>query len=405
MSIVPIPDTPVQEKYPIRIYDENLDWVAEYPEYNQLVWIRRWRKPGEFTLNINRWNNDGTERVFSDMDLDTENWYVSIYRGGIARIARIDSAEITLNQTGRGGENWNLTGPDGKGILTDRQTVAGISAGTGYDVQSAVAAETAVRYYIDRNVINAKGPAGTADTNRGISQFILETADGLKGGNVSYQARLQPLTDDIEQILLASTGIGYEVEFLRAIKQFRVAVVAGTDRTASVQFNDQLLNIQNITFKQNRSGVRNLMYVGGTGTGASRTIVSVPASSPPTGLLRREDFIDGSTTDNSTDQLTALGNARITDIGSSKTMTFEKLPDNSFAYMTRNAAGDFDLGDLIKVVYSGISTMTGRIIEVKETYGGSGYPLHLEMAVGTEISDDVKIIRSINKKVATGARK
>ena len=402
---IPQQTVPPQDKYPVRVYDSSLDLVGEYSDYASLEWIRRWRKPGEFTLNISRYNYDGSERVFSDFDFVNNDFYISIYRGDVARIARIDTVDITLNQAGRGGETWTFTGPDGKGLLTDAISLAGVSTGTGYDSMTTTAAETIIRHLIDRNTITALDETGAAASGRVKTGLILESVDGAKGGSLSYQARLQYLTDNIEEILLASTGIGYEVVFLRPTKQLKVVIKAGTDRSASVKFADNLMNVRSLHYRLNKSAVKNVVYVGGTGTDAARSIVTVPASGAPTGLTRREDFLDGSATDNSSGQLTALGNAKIQDCGSAQTMEFENLPDNSFVYMDRNAVGDYDLGDLVKVVYSGIATMTGRIIECKETYGGSGYPLHLNMTVGTEVSDEVKIIRNINKKASTGGRK
>lgn len=391
-------ELPAYEQYPVRIFNASLVWIAEYNDYESLTWTRRWRRPGQFTLRISRYNTDGTDR-----DLQV-GYFVSIYRGGEARIGRITSRQLGLDSNGMESEIWTISGPDAKGILGSRLAIAGISAGTGYDVQTAQPAETAIRYYITRNVITPKAPDGsTTDSNRTISTIILETVDGTKGGNVTYQARLQPLTDIIEQILLASSGIGYEVEFLRASSEFRVEIKAGTDRSASVQFNTRFGNIRTISYSESDDGVVNFVYVGDSGIAAARTFETVPDSSIPTAMDRYEGFIDGSATDDSAAQLTDLGEAEIADKGTAESMTFEIIEDNSFTYMSRDAAGDFDLGDIITAVYFGIATLAARIIEVTETYG-KGAAGRVTLTTGTEVSDMKRIIKSVNNRANTRGR-
>lgn len=391
-------ELPAFEQYPVRIFNASLVWIAEYNDYESLTWVRRWRRPGEFTLRISRYNADGTDR-----DLQV-GYFVSIYRGGEARIGRITSRQISLGEGGKGSEFWTVSGPDGKGILASRQTIAGISAGTGYDVQTAQPAETAIRYYITRNVITPKAPDGsTADSNRTIAEIILEKVDGTKGGNVTYQTRLQPLTDVIEQILLASSGIGYEVEFLRASSELRVEIKAGTDRTASVQFNTKFGNIRAISYSESDDGVVNFVYALGTGVANARKVITRPASSIPTAMNRYEGWIDGSQTDDSDAQLQDLGDAELTDKGTAESMTFEIIEDNSFTYMSRDAAGDFDLGDIITAVYFGIATLAARIIEVRESYGGSAAG-RVVLTTGTEAPDMKRIIKSVNNRATTRGR-
>ena len=391
-------ELPVPEKYPVRIFNASLVWIAEYNDYESLTWTRRWRRPGEFELRISRYNADGTDR-----DLQV-GYFVSIYRGGEARIGRITKRGISLGDGGKGSEFWTVSGPDGKGILGSRLAIAGISAGTGYDVQTAQPAETAIRYYITRNVITPKAPDGsTTDSNRTIAEIILETVDGTKGGNVTYQARLQPLTDIIEQILLASSGIGYEVEFVRASSELRVEIKAGTDRSASVQFNTKFGNIRAISYTESDDGVVNFVYALGTGLANARKVITRPASSIPTAMDRYEGWIDGSQTDDSDAQLQALGDAEIAARGTAENMTFDIIEDNSFTYMSRDAAGDFDLGDIITSVYYGIATLAARIIEVKETYGGS-VAGQITLATGTEIQDMPRIVKAVNNRANTRGR-
>jgi hypothetical protein len=391
-------ELPAYEVYPVRIFNASLTWIAEYNDYESLTWTRRWRRPGQFTLKISRYNADGTDR-----DLK-KGYFVSIYRGGEARIGRITSRQISFGDGGMGSEFWTVSGPDAKGILGSRLAIAGISAGTGFDVQTAQPAETAIRYYITRNVIVPKKEDGTTtDANRTIAEIILETVDGTKGGNVTYQARLQPLPDIIEQILLASSGIGYEVEFLRASSEFRVEIKAGTDRSATVQFNTRFGNIRAINYSESDDGVTNFVYVGDSGVAAARTFETVPDSSIPTGLDRYEGFIDGSATDDSAAQLTDLGEAELADKGSAETMTFEIIEDNSFTYMSRDAAGDFDLGDIVTAVYYGIATLAARIIEVTENYGGSAAG-RVILTTGTEQADMRRIIKSVNTRANTRGR-
>jgi hypothetical protein len=396
-------ELPVFEQYPVRIFDNTLNWIAEYNDYENLLWVRRWRRAGEFSLRISRYFYNSETKVIEERDLQ-KGYYVSIHRGGEDRIGRITRRNIGLSESGMESEIWTVSGPDGKGLLESRKAIAGIAAGTGYDVQTAQPAETAIRYYIDRNVITPKKEDGTtADSNRTISEFELETPDGAKGGNITYQARLQSLPDLIEEILLASTGIGYEVEFVRSTKKLQVKIKAGTDRSATVQYNTKFGNIRATDYEDSDDGVTNFVYAMGTGTANSRKVLSYPSSSIPTGLDRYEGFIDGSQTDDSDAQLTDLAKAEIADKGSAESLTFEIIQDNSFHYMSRDAAGDFDMGDIITAVYYGIATLSGRIIEVRETYGKSAAG-RISLTTGTEIPDNTKIIKSVNNRAITRGR-
>lgn len=376
---------PEVERYPLRVYDSTFTLIGEIDDYVSLEWIRRWRTPGEFTLKVTRYDVTGADRDLSG------NYWISIYRGGTTRIGRIENMEITCDQgTAGGAECWTIRGSDAKGIFKDRIAYVSVSAGTGYDTQTTQPAETAIRHYVDGNCISA------TDTSRNISALQLET-DGARGGNISYSARLEYLHEVIENILLASpTQIGYDVLFDRATKKLSLHFIAGTDRSASVKFSTLFGNASNVIYTYDTASLRNVAYVGDAGEDASRNFSKVPSGTEATGLDRREIFVDGSDATTST-ELTQKGTEALRDAAVDESLTFDIVADNSFAYMTRDASGNFDLGDIITAVYSGVATVAARIIEITEQYGDSA-GTGVTLTLGTARPDMKAIVRLQERK-------
>lgn len=374
--------------YPVRVYDDSLSLVAEIDAYETLIWKRSWRGMGEVNFQVNRYVNGADALEIGS--------FISIYRGGVARLARIDNAGITLNKGGKKSEIWTFTGNDLKGLLAKRLSLYGINTGDGTDTVSATPAETALRHYVDVNCINA------TDTDRNYPFLELE-ADAARGNNISYVGRFQPLNQIFEECLLQSPALGYDIVFDRDASKLKLHFIAGTDRSASVQLNPNFGNVGMVDYADYRNGARNIVYVGGTGEGASRTVQKVQAATV-TGFDRAETFEDA-TVATTTDQLTAAGNSVLADLTVSPSIIVDFIDNGSYSYLPRTGAGDFDLGDVVTVVYPEVATVSSRIIETREVYqkSDSGNE-QVTFTLGKQAPDFIKMVARIDKKTSTQGR-
>jgi hypothetical protein len=384
---IPKPHTPVIENYPVGVYDENFNWIAEIDDYISLSWTRRWRTAGEFELQVSRYDKSGNDR-----DLDADYW-ISLYRGGIARIAQIKTMELPLDANGKASEIWTIRGPDAKGILASRIAMVGVTSGTGFDTQTAVSAEAAMRHYIDGNIISA------TDVNRRIAALEFETIHAPQlGGTVSYSARLEDLPAILEAICLASPDqVGYDVVFIRSTKKLQYRTLLGTDRSATVKFSTLIGNAAAMAYTHDRTPVKTVAYVGDAGVDAARTFSEVYDGTEPAGLDRIETFVDGSDTTTAA-ELTQRGHETLNECGAAETAEFSVLKDKSVQYSTRAAAGDYDNGDIVTVVYGGIMTMAARIVEITEEYGVNGSFDDVRITTGTSKDDLKRFFRQQEKK-------
>ena len=393
---------PPVEYYPLTIYDSTLTPVCEVTDYVSGQWIRRWRTAGEFSFDI---------PMDSDsMDNIDENTWISLFRGGVARIGRVQRMSIDISTGADEEPLWTIAGNDAKGLLMDNQVLAGISAGTGYDTVTATPAETACRHYIDRNCITPLNPAGTSDTARKITILELE-ADGALGGNVTYSARLEANVHDlIETLLLASpNSLGYEMLFIRdldtpADSRIRPHFKVGVDRSTTIGFSNGSGNISDMRYSYDDTGVRNVAYVGDSGEDAARTFTKVFTGTEPVWPNRKETYVDGNDCADATELIQA-GTVELANLSSDETVEFGTVRNNMFGYMTKNAAGAWDLGDKVTVIYSGVISAVAPIIEVQENYGVEGIGESIAPVIGGKSTGDTaKIMRQIAKRASIRSR-
>jgi hypothetical protein len=393
----------ITEYFPLTVYDSSLNPICDVSDYVSGVWTRRWRTAGEFSFDI--------PMDSPSMDYIDEGTWISTFRGGATRIGRVQRMSIQVSNSANEEPLWTIAGNDAKGVLMDNQVLAGIAAGTGYDTVTATPAETACRHYIDRNCINSLDPSGNSDTNRIISILELE-ADGGLGGNVTYSARLEANIHDLIEILLLASpnSLGYEMVFDRdlttpANSRIRPHFKVGTDRSSTIKFTDGLGNIGTVSYSYDETGQRNVAYVGDNGEGAARTFTKVySGASEPVWPNRKECFVDGQDC-TSSDELIQSGTVELANLSSDEEAEFGIVSDPLTGYMTKNAAGSWDLGDKVTMVYSGVISAAAPIIEVQEYYGLEGIGESIVPVIGGKSTGDaVKIMRQIAKRAAIRSR-
>lgn len=367
---------------PILIYDGNLNYIAQIDDYEYFRWTRRYRLPNDFEFKINRYKN-GAEF------LQLGNFIV-FKKGSIYRVGRIEFKEISLDQEGKLSESWSIMGYSMSGVLNDRICLHDVSTGDGYDTISGYA-ETVMKHYVNVNLVNPSDPS------RDIPNFVI-AADQSRGLTVNGSARFQTVSEVLQDLSLAS-GLGYITSFDVDTKSFVFDVIEGKDRTFGngvnpvVIFSPEFDNIKSLTFRDSLMGLKNYAIVGGQGEGSARLIQAVGSA---TGLDRKEMFIDAR---DLTTGLEQRGLERLSEYNEEIIMEFEHTQKGPFTYLV-----DFDLGDIVTVIYPGIVQMNSRIIEIieyVEVDGGEKFSI----TVGNTFPDMALIFKRNQKNIAPEIRR
>lgn len=326
--------------------------VALLEDYATLEWTRPYWSAGRFTLEINRHtlNAAGIARGRLLLPPDESN---------LAYL--VEQIETVLAAEGRASEVLRVSGRDYGGLFAERVVMP--PGGLTHDVQSAVAAETALKHYVD---LHAGPGAPVALQLPGLSL----AADAGRGAAITYRARFQDLATVLKEIGQVA-AMGWQITYTPATTSYVFDVIPGVDRSASVFFDvafDTALAQRWLTSDLDRKTVA---IVAGQGEGTARTIVTRwLGGSEPTGLERREVFLDArDTADLAT--LQQRGDAKLRELQATDRFETEINPSGSFRYRQH-----WDLGDLVTLrnVAWGIQ-QTARIVGVTSvSRGGSGVP-------------------------------
>lgn len=366
------PDTPPE---PLRVYDRAagvLTLLGVIDAYEAIEWTRRWRSPGEWRAVINRYAA-GAEFL-------KEGRFVSLPRRGQHLVGRIETLEGQQTDEGEISENWTIRGREAGVILQDRVCLHGVSTGTGYDEQTNVPGETAMRHYVQVNAVDPDDP------DRAIPGLVLASIDQGRGTAVTVSARFQALPALLEQIALQS-GLGWDVTYNFDEQNFVFDALDGTDRSAEILLSPRLGNCLVSGYRASLPDSPTLAIVAGQGEAQDREIVEIGTA---TGWDRREVFVDARDCD-ATDALTARGEEKLAEVGETTTLEIEYIPTPTYRYGT-----DFDLGDLIKAEYPGVATMVTRIVTVTEQYPSG----KIVLGLGKEWPDLVSLVRALRKENA-----
>ena len=193
------------------------------------------------------------------------------------------------------------------GMFSERLAVARTATGNGYDIYTG-SSESAMRYFVDSNCINALDAAGNPAHVRAVPNLHLSQTDLQRGALVTYSARYETVAEILETIAYAG-DIGWEVKFDREERKFIFTVLVGADHTehsaSPVVFRMSRNNISAIEYLNSIQGSKTFAYTGGLGLETSRQILGVHISDEePAGFNRREVFVDASHTDVPSELLT-----------------------------------------------------------------------------------------------------
>lgn len=372
--------------FPLLLFDNDLNFVGQIDDYNYLRWVRRYRRSGEFEFKINRYKNF--------VNLLLPSYFIAQQFNGTYRIGRIGSKNLSLSETGKISEDMVVRGLDATGVFKERICFHLTGTGTGYDDQTGVNGETAMRHYVDRNCITPTDP------NRVVPFLVLDT-NFNRGANVNVRGRFQTVEEILESICLA-TQLGYEHVFDLPNKEFIFKVLEGADHSAStgtnpVIFSPEFDNVKILGYSFNEIDTRTFAYVGGQGEANLRTIQTTFIGSN-TGYNRREIFVDARDL-TTTAELTQRGNERLAEVGVQEILEVEVLQQGPFQYLV-----DYNLGDIVTAVYPEIASSEQRIIEIIEEYTVE-IGQRITLTLGNEYPDLKSFLRLSKKNTETEVRR
>ncbi|QRG66927.1 Gp37-like protein [Brevibacillus choshinensis] len=370
---------------PIRVIDTDFSLLGEIDTYSSLQWIRRWHKPGEFELHIDRSMHNANilqeDRIIFLPDHPRE-------------AAIIKHREIGFDDDGK--ETLVVRGPMLSGLLGRRITYP--PAEKAYDYVNGTV-ETIMKHYVHANCIQPE------DEGRIIPHMVCAT-DLQRGQQIQFQTRYKPLDEEQEKLSISS-GLGWAVQLDLENQHFVFEVLEGRDLTSDQDrlppaiFSIEYDNVESQSYVSSSIGHKNVALVGGQGEGAERKIISIGDAA---GLDRYEMFVDArdiGTNDQSEQPLTEQDIRRmLMDRGNEKlaeTARVENFESKLLPYSNLTYRRDYDLGDVVTIQNRNWGVRIHvRIVEVKETYESIG--VKLEATFGKAAPTLIEKIKQVTEQ-------
>lgn len=370
----------------IQVFDTSMNLSYILREYEYFRWEHNWYTPDTFELQVNRNLKDASGNIL-DSPFEKGGFirYNRCNTAATERIGIIENIELPLGEEGKLSERWKITGRGVESILGRRRALNLYNEGDGYDTSNNTPAETALRWYVNKNCIDASNNA------RNITGLSLAAIDSGRGGLINYRARGQRITELLEEICnLSALSYGLVWSGTRGDRSFVFTVYNGTDRSTTVTLSPEFGNIREFDYQSSIEDYLSVVYVFGTGTGASRNVEIVySGASEPAGWNRYEEMEDASDLDTS-DLLIDRGNTILAEHGEEDSLDAVFKESNAFAYES-----DFFVGDIVTVAYPDVVTSVARIVGSIEEYDSTGEKISL--VLGKEKPDLVSVIKSLKK--------
>lgn len=317
--------------YILVVDTDGLTPVGLLDTYQTFEWHRKWQGVGTFTLHL-----DPTE--FARSGLAQYRFLAPYFQGSAPSLLYIIE-QVERETLDDGGEGITIQGREVAGYLDERIIYTdGTTYPTGYDSQSGVTAEAAMKHYVNLHA----GPG--APVIRRLPGLAL-AADLGRGGTVSEQGRFQYIGEMLLS-LAQRANLGWQVTWNPATGVQTFDVVPGVDRSATVIFDQAFDSARKLHYIQDSTKRKTWLLIAGQGELGSRNLVQRwtnegLGASEPSGYARREGFKDERET-NDTNILQQRGDAIL--IGSEPT---EQLEGEVFRGGPFQYRVDFDLGDIV----------------------------------------------------------
>lgn len=329
------------------ILDSNLTPVAIIDSYKSLIWTTRYYTCGDFELYIPA-DNDLLEYIKQD--------YL-IIREDDDTVMIIEKIDITTDV--EDGDFFIITGNSLESILSRRIIWSQTNISTSNPV-------VGINQLITQNAIN---PSNSA---REISNLSVSSPISISG-TLNAQFTGDNLMDAITAIC-TEFGIGFRMILENG--EFIFSCYQG--QTVDVIFSPEFDNLINSDYVYDLTKYRNVGLVAGEGEGTARKTVAVwSTSAEPTGIERREVYIDArdmSTNDGEiseseyTAKLSQRGNEKLHEFDVGKSFESEIEPTMTYQYKV-----DYNLGDIVTLTNEYGVTANPRIIEIIESWNDEGY--------------------------------
>lgn len=214
--------------------------------------------------------------------------------------------------------------------------------------------ETIVRTWVNNNCISSYLP------ERNQYPIILGT-NGNRGSTITDVTRYTNLANEISRVL-EPDDLSFNISIDITNKNFIFNVLEGVNRTSSQSSNSKVLfgveygNISEYSKVIDKTSEKNIIYVGGKGDGASRSITIVGSTTE----RRKELFLNASSVD--TSYLAEKGAQALSENQIINAFEFETL-ERQYKYQV-----DYDLGDYITVVINRNTYEDLQIRQITEIY-------------------------------------
>ncbi len=322
----------------IRFYSSDMDFIGVVENQTSLVWRRRFYEPGEVSLFV----------PLTDTNLKLTRKGNLIWKRGSKEAAVIEDRNITDS-------------PNESQIEVSGRFLSS---------------------YMDRRLIrprvsfSGKVEVAMRQLLTGVVEIPRVELGPLNGFDetVSFQATYKNLME-YETKLAKCADIGYRFRPDFNAKKIYFETYKGVNRTISQGVNNRVIfsemydNLNEMNYRENNQLLKNVIYVGGSGEGSDRIVISIGDAE---GLERRELFVDardltmeeGMTRAEYEEKLLQRALEKQTEYRESTTVSCVTNANANFIYKT-----NYDLGDIVTVRKKGWGiTMDLRITEIEEVY-------------------------------------
>ena len=359
----------IQNKVPIRVYQfypstsapTSVALVAEVDDYESASFGRGFITVESFSIAINK--NKKNAQWFQRGRL--------IQWGTDSRkIGYINEIEITIDDTGKGGETLTANGFEAKYLFSKRLVYP--QYGNAKYIYASPA-ETVIKQAVkDQCGASAIGYSAATDTHRTMSALSINS-DQARGSTYTMSCRWTNLQDELLSVS-KSTYLGYYVGLNLNTSKLYLEVIPGLDRTVSQSTNPRAIfttaynTLQSADLTDSETDYKNYAIVAGTGEGAARNIsLSYIDSTVPADVYRNETFFD--CRNYAAGDLPAKGIGELTKVASTIYIEGQALPASTLRLGT-----DFDLGDIVTFQQWGYS-QNSRLTVVKESIELGSYSI------------------------------
>lgn len=325
----------------IRVFDKDINLLAEIDNYESIDITRRFYKTGEFELKIK------ASKLHTD----------KLFKNNLLLVGKnFNKVGIILHREFSGEDNSDFLIVKGcllQGILGRRLIIP--------DTQDSYMSfkgsqEYIIKSFIEMNCINPN------DLKRKISRLTL-AENKNRGREDSWRSSYENLGDKLSEIAEYS-GLGLNISLDIKNKSFVFDIIEPKDLTINqnilppVIFRNDFNNIKTRKYTESIINSKNVAY-SGIKEDSSKLVLSVGNTSD---FERIETFVDCN--DEDIDEITKAGNVILKELEELKTFEIDVRHNNTFIYEK-----DYDLGDIVTIQDKKLKvTMDSKIVEVKETY-------------------------------------